>query len=248
MLGDEDPVMPLRDHFRPPLSRERHWEAFHAAWAGSIADALNRTLPPGYFAEEHTHAGASAEIDVATFEQATPAPPLNGTGGVAVAPAVWAPPAPAATVPAVFADDFEVRVFSGRGGPTLVAAVELVSPANKDRPETRRAFATKCASYLHGGVAVVVLDVVTDRRATLHHDVLDLLAATAGRLAGDPPLYAAAYRPVRRDERAEVDVWAEPLDVGEPLPTLPLWLDAVTALPVDAEATYADACARRRIA
>jgi len=39
--------MPLLDHFRPPLSRERHWEAFHAAWAGSIADALNRVLPAG---------------------------------------------------------------------------------------------------------------------------------------------------------------------------------------------------------
>jgi len=39
--------MPLLDHFRPPLSRERHWEAFHAAWAGSITDALNRVLPAG---------------------------------------------------------------------------------------------------------------------------------------------------------------------------------------------------------
>ncbi len=239
--------MPLLDHFRPPLSRERHWEAFHAAWAGSIADALNRVLPPGYFAEELTHVGASAEIDVATFEPTTPATPLNGTGGVAVAPAVWAPPAPRAVVPAAFADDFEVRVFSGRSGPTLVAAIELVSPANKDRPEARRAFAAKCASYLHGGVALVILDVVTDRRATLHHDVLDLLAAADGRLRDDPPLYAAAYRPVRREERTEVEVWAEPLAVGDRLPTLPLWLDAVTALPVDAEATYTDARARRRI-
>ena len=195
--------MPLRDHFRPPLSRERHWEALHAAWAASIADALNRALPPGYFAEALTHAGASAEIDVATFEELTSSAP---PGGVAVEPVVWAPPAPLATVPAVFADDFEVRVFSGRGGPTLVAAVELVSPANKDRPATRLAFATKCAGYLHGGVSLIVLDVVTDRRATLHHDVLDQIGATAGRLPNDPPLYAAAYRPVRREEQAEVDV------------------------------------------
>jgi hypothetical protein len=26
--------MPLLDHFRPPLSGSRHWESFHAAWAG----------------------------------------------------------------------------------------------------------------------------------------------------------------------------------------------------------------------
>ena len=50
--------MPLLDHFHPPLSRERHWESFHGTWAGAIADALNRVLPRGYFAEELTHAGA----------------------------------------------------------------------------------------------------------------------------------------------------------------------------------------------
>lgn len=59
--------MPLRDHFHPPLSVERHWESFHAAWIGSISDALNRTLPNRYFAEEQVHAGPSIEIDVATF-------------------------------------------------------------------------------------------------------------------------------------------------------------------------------------
>jgi hypothetical protein len=60
--------MPLLDHFHPPLSQERHWESFHAAWIGSLADALNRTLPSGYFAEEQVHAGPGVEIDVATQE------------------------------------------------------------------------------------------------------------------------------------------------------------------------------------
>jgi len=237
--------MPLRDHFRPPLSRERHWEALHAAWAASIADALNRVLPAGCFAEALTHAGASAEIDVATFEELTPS---DGAGGVAVAPVVWAPLAPLATVSAVFADDFEVRVCSGRGRPNLVATVKLVSPANKDRPAARQAFATKCAGYLHAGVSLIVFDVVTDRLATLHHLILDQIGASDGRLPKDPSLFAAAYRPVRRADRSEVDVWAEPLAVGDQLPKLPLWLDAATALPVDAEATYTDACIRRRIA
>ncbi len=50
--------MPLLDHFHPPLSSERHWESFHAAWLGSLADDLNRRLPTGYFAEEQVHAGA----------------------------------------------------------------------------------------------------------------------------------------------------------------------------------------------
>ena len=59
--------MPLLDHFHPPLSLERHWESFHAAWSGSLADALNHILPECYFAEELTHAGTGVEIDVATL-------------------------------------------------------------------------------------------------------------------------------------------------------------------------------------
>ena len=46
-------------------------------------------------------------------------------------------------MPAVFPDEIEVLVIHRSGGPTLVGAIELVSPANKDRPETRRAFAAK---------------------------------------------------------------------------------------------------------
>ena len=45
----------------------------------------------------------------------------------------------------------------------LLAAIEIVSPANKDRPENRRAFAAKCAALLRQGVAVSILDVVTAR-------------------------------------------------------------------------------------
>jgi hypothetical protein len=35
-----------------------------------------------------------------------------------------------------------------------VAAIEIVSPANKDRPEHRRKFVAKCAALLQQGVSV----------------------------------------------------------------------------------------------
>ena len=242
--------MPLRDHFHPPLSVERHWESFHAAWIGSLADALNLTLPPGYFAEEQVHAGPGVEIDVATLEGSQAASgggSRNGGTATLSAPA-WAPPAPAWTVPAVFADDFEVRVFSSRGGPTLVAAIELVSPGNKDRADARQAFATKCASYLHEGIALIIIDVVTGRRPNLHNEVMTLLSGgETTRLAAEVTLYAVAYRPVRREGRSEVDGWPAALALGEELPTLPLALNAEVSLPVDLEATYTDACRRRRL-
>lgn len=236
--------MPLLDHFRPPLHPRRHWESFHTTWAGAIADALNESLlPGGYFAEETAHAGARVEIDVATFADDA-APPAGG----AVATRAYAPPAPAVSVPAAFPDEFGVRVYKAEGGARLVAALELVSPANKDRDAHRRAFANKCAGYLAQGVALVVVDVVTTRRADLHADVLRLLGwETDAGLAAGADLFAAAYRPVVRHGAGAVDVWADALAVGRGLPTLPLALTADVCVPIDLEATYTAACGRRRI-
>jgi hypothetical protein len=243
--------MPLLDHFHPPLSEERHWEALHAAWAGSLADDLNRRLPEGYFAEEFSHAGG-VEVDVPTFEEVgrMPAPRGNGEERTAtLTESVWAPPAPALSVAAVFTDDFEVKVISTTTGPRLVAAIELVSPRNKDRPDARRAFAVKCASYLYQGISLIVADIVTGRRSNLHNQIMGLLkAATAARWQTQVSLYAVAYRPVRRDDHDEVDLWREQLTVGGNLPVLPLGLDGGRVLPVDLEAAYMDARKRRRLA
>src|SRR5438552_2541189 len=102
--------MPLLDHFHPPLHPRRHWESFHSAWAGSLADTLNQTLlPENYFAEEFTHAGPSLEIDVATVEDTTAAG-STPHGEVATAPRVqvWTPPLPARVMSAAFPEHFEV--------------------------------------------------------------------------------------------------------------------------------------------
>src|SRR5262249_45457715 len=155
--------MPLLDHFRPPLSTSRHWESFHAAWATEIMRTLNReVLPAGYFAEAQVHVGSWVEVDVATFEEQgnATAQGANGAGGLATA--AWAPPTTAVVMPTVFPDEIEVQVFGTQTGATLVAAVEFVSPGNKDRPEARRAFAAKCASYLHAGIGLAVVDIVTE--------------------------------------------------------------------------------------
>jgi hypothetical protein len=77
-----------------------------------------------------------------------------GTGVATAAAKLWSPPAPLLSMPAVFPDRFVVLIFRTEGGPTLVAAVEFVSPSNKDRPEHRRAFVTKCSSYLHQGISL----------------------------------------------------------------------------------------------
>jgi hypothetical protein len=243
--------MPLLDHFRPPLSSRLRWESLHSGWATRIADTLNRDfLPAEFLAEECTHLGTSLQIDVAVREQPeAPGPDRSGNGlQTATLPRTWAPPAPDHTVPAVFSDTFEVRVFSTSEGITLVGAIELVSPGNKDRPRERQAFAAKCAGYLHQGVSVVIIDVVTNRRANLHNDILRLIEAPPeANLPEDRYLYAAAYRPVQRGERSEIDVWKTAFALGDPLPTLPLRLLGDLFVPVEFEAAYQETCRLRRL-
>jgi hypothetical protein len=169
--------MPLRDHFRPPLSLRKSWEGIHTAWAVMMVTRLNGTLLSKRFeSEPNVHRGSQIEIDVANYAEDRE-PSLFGTngtgGGVATQAHVYAPPAPplAAEVVMADADTFQIDVYKQDGGWELVAAVELVSPANKDRSSHRRAFATNVASYLQQGVSVVTVDIVTGRAANLHEDV-----------------------------------------------------------------------------
>jgi len=242
--------MPLFDHFRPPVENDLPWDSLHSAWATYIATALNqRWLTRDYIALEHTHVGPHVEIDVGTFER--PAPPIslgmNNGGGVATLPEVYAPPRVLAAIPALFPDRFEVRVFTRRDGRHLVGAIELVSPGNKDRAEERQAFVAKCANYLQQGVSVVMIDIVTTRRANLHNDLLHFLNAPAGLLPEEDHLYAAAYRPVLRGEHPQIDVWAERCSVATALPTMPLRLTGDLFVPVEFEVTYLETCRQRRL-
>ena len=193
--------MPLRDHFHPPLSELRHWESFHSRWAGTIADHLDgHILPEGYFAEVQVHVGNRVEVDIATFEDhsralGTPRPDPIET---AVPPAsVWAPPVPTMKLPAYFPDRVEVLIFHSEAGPTLVSAIELVSPRNKDRPQSRRDFAIKCANYLRQGLGLLVVDIVTNRRSNLHNELMALLDQPTEFRMVDTPLYAVSYQPVQ---------------------------------------------------
>jgi hypothetical protein len=239
--------MPLLDHFHPPLSGRRQWESFHSAWAEALALQLNRDLlPPRYFAEVHVKVGSRVEIDVGTFEENGSVAAADGGGGVAV----WAPPRPVLDTPLTFThpDVFEVQVLNDAEGPHVVAAIELVSPANKDRASHRHMFAVKCASYLQQNIGLLIVDVVTERAGNLHADLLrlmDLTGETPGPAADD--LHAAAYRTTAAGEGLRLQAWVEALGVGARLPTLPLWIGADHSLPIDLEQTYAAACAARRI-
>jgi hypothetical protein len=237
--------MPLMDHFHGPMLDELPWETLHSSWASDLARGLNRRwLRRPFRAMEQTHAGARIEVDVATVERVTAGTTSATNGGaVATLPRVWTAPAPVCSEPIVFPDTFEVRVFEGPGSWHLVGAIELVSPGNKDTAERRQAFVTKCASYLHAGVSVVVIDVITYRHANLHNQLLDLLGITGtARLPDDAWIYATAYRPVQRGDRSEFDIWRERCQVGAALPTMPLRLTGDLFVPVEFELAYVETC------
>jgi hypothetical protein len=245
--------MPLLDHFHPPLRPERNWESMHAVWAVAIVERLNQSLLPAtYYAETQIHIGSRVEVDVATLERLTPPtarPARTENGPVATLEAeVWAPAEPALLIPATFPDEIEIEVFGTRTGAQLVAAIELVSPGNKDRIETRRAFAAKCSSYLQLGVGVVVVDVVTERLANLHDELIRLMEQPERFVfPATAPLYAVAYRPARREAGDQIDCWPHALGVGQPLPTVPLALRGGPTLPLDLEVTYMEARRRSRL-
>jgi hypothetical protein len=237
--------MPLLDHFHPPLHGPRRWEGFHHAWATIIAQQLNlQPLPPNYFAEPEISLGPELEVDVATLEESPPgeqdSPPID-----------YSPPPPVMSAKVDFArmEGVEVRVYQNLDGAELRGAIELVSPANKDRPDSRRTLAAKCSSYLKHGIGVVIIDVVTSRSANLHQEVFDLLGAKGRRSAWETPtgLYAVAYRAVTVRKAPRVEVWPEVLKLGESLPTLPLWLALDLSVPVRLEESYVATCRSLRI-
>ncbi len=239
--------MVLQDHFGPPLGTRRHWHAFHNAWATYIASDLNARLPEGYFAEPNVQYGI--EIDRVAFEEEGRSQAIAPTWPDGTTPGGWAAPAPSQTIPLPIPTDVvEVRVYGRDGGPTLAGAIELVSPANKDRPEHRDAFVTKCAAYLQQGLGLVVVDVVTGRRANLHRELLGRFGASptpaSARAAG---LHADSYRPIERDGQPSLDIWHERLAIGEAMPSLPLWLRGDLCLQVDLDGTYARTCREHRI-
>jgi hypothetical protein len=199
--------MPLLDHFNPPLNRTHSWRSFHGAWAAAMARLLNQgVLPSGYYAAPLVDRSGPIEIDGA-------------------APHTWTPPAPGLAVAVELppAEAVEVQVFADDGDPRLAAAIELLSPRNKDRPRARQAFAVKCVGYLQQGSSVVVVDTVTTRRADLHAAILSLLGVEASAPVAPLSLSAVAYRAVGREEETQqLLVWPAPLALGQPLPTLPL--------------------------
>jgi hypothetical protein len=202
-------------------------------------------LPEGYYALAEQHAGRSI-ADVLTL-RARLAPPGPAwlppdTGGIALAEA---PPRvqrkqtverrtgePAARVRR---RSLGIRHVSGH---RLVALIEIVSPANKDRTEHVEELADKAVAALEYGIHLLVVDLFPPTRhdpGGIHGAIVQSLeqsGETYGLPAGRP-LTLASYV-----AGPPVEIYLEHLAVGAILAEMPLFLRPDRYINVPLEPTY----------
>lgn len=216
---------------------------FHTVWLAKLRIALNDgLLPTGYYAlaEQHSWQAIADVLTLHTSEPplGIPLPPAPATGGLAVAEA---PPRTRRRQSVELAARKRRRSLAIRhvSGHRLVALVEIVSPANKDRTRHVREFTDKILSALNVGVNVLLVDVFPpgpQDRDGLHGILLQELEDSDERYDLPPlePLTLASYAV----DPPGLDVYVEHLAVGALLPEMPLFLRPDRYVNVPLEPTY----------
>jgi hypothetical protein len=220
------------------------FHAFHTTWIAEIQSALNGgLLPEGYYALAEQHAGRSIADVLTLHTSAPPVPPAKplplppATGGTVVAEA---PPRVRRKQTVDQATLSRRRTLAVRhvSGHRLVALVEIVSPANKDRVRHVEDFAAKAESALDAGVHLLLVDLFPPGPhdpCGMHGVILQRLEQSdeAYDLPANEPLTLASYAAGPR-----VDIYLEHLAAGAPLPEMPLFLRPDRYVNVPLEPTY----------
>jgi hypothetical protein len=229
--------MPLHDWSDRP-----GWEGMHHLWITELLRWVKPRLPVGYRA----YIGSARLLAVG-------APVDRPDVGVRS----WSPteatrlPGPAvaetstdSTEPdeeiAVATLDPETTVYVERQG-RLIAAVELISPRNKDRPIARSAYLARYLGYLLEGAHLVLIDV---HRLPVGFSFADHIATELHLQQPSvlPPM-AVSYRvgePAATGGRL-LAIWRRPMTVGDTLPPIPLPLTSEQEVTLDLDQTYARA-------
>jgi hypothetical protein len=207
---------------------------FHNVWIGELRNALNGgLLPSGFYAMSEQHAGKYI-TDILTLTSSV-APPSPVSGGVAVAEA---PPKVRRQLSLSPAARTRRKTLAVRhtSGDRLVALLEVVSPANKDRRAHVQEFLDKLEDALAHGIHVLLVDLLPARKYDPHgmHGALwDRLGDQPDDPPGQEPLTLAAYV-----ADTPVTVYLEHVAVGGVLPDMPLFLDPDTYIHTPLETTY----------
>lgn len=228
--------MPLHDWTRV---EDDVFHSFHTSWISCLKADLNlRLLPEGFYADSE-RAARPVVPDVLTLRlpDAPFEPPRGRPGGAAVLEAE--PEAGGRHV--VARRPLRRRVAVRRRDHQIVALIEILSAANKDREGTVGALADKVADALAVGIHVLVLDILPAGRHDPDgpHGALEAALAQADsaeqpfRLPEGETRTFAAYR---ADD--PVGVTLRHPRLGQPLPEMPLFLTPRHHIRVPLEDSY----------
>lgn len=234
--------MPVHDWTRVDAGT---FHAFHNSWNTHLMETLNSgVLPPDYYALSEQIA-SRMQTDVLTLHQPPRADqPAHSTttGTVAVADAP-----PAARLRLRPDPDRRPRHSRQRRPRSVVvrhvtdhrvvALIEIVSPANKDRRDHVRDLAGKIVQCLESEIHVLLIDLLPAGRYDphgIHGAVWAHYDTEPHTVTPDAPLTLAAYigRP------GDPEAFVEPMAVGQALVDMPLFLTSERYVNVPLEATY----------
>jgi hypothetical protein len=227
--------MPLHDWTRVEAGI---FHALHTVWVGGIQNTLNDgLLPEGYYALAEQHAGCGI-ADVLTLHTGTPSsgqsPDIGGTA-VAEAPPRARRRYTVENSALARRRSLAIRHVSAH---RLVALIEILSPANKDRPRRVRDFTAKAVDALDAGVHLLLVDLFPPGP----HDPCGMHGAILQGLEGSDAIYdVPADEPATLASYASgpsVEIHIEHVAVGAPLPEMPLFLRPDRYINVPLEATY----------
>ena len=220
---------------------------FHTVWTVHLRTALNRILPRGYYALAEQHAGAAvADVltlhgDSAPIGRDDPEPPTEGGTLVAEKPPRVRQRQTLESTAAARRRSIAIRHVSGD---RLIALLEIVSPANKDRLSHVQEFAKKVRSALELGVHLLVIDLFSPGRHDprgMHGAILDLLGRSDVvrdySVPEEEPLTLASYAA----GVPNIEIYLEHLAVGAAILDMPLFLSEERYIDAPLNVTYESA-------
>ncbi len=229
--------MPIHDWSNVPPGLFHH---FHQNWTVEICDNLNDgRLPDGHYAlVEQRAVGLVQDVLTLRERQRQDDPlPLTG-GGLAVAdapPKAWlVSRAEDEELYATRANRVAVRAADAH----LVAVIEIISPGNKANKQALHALVSKSLEFLQQGVNLLLVDLLPPSPRNpqgIHPLIWSEVREEPFVLPPGRPLTLAAYA-----AGPPPTAYVEPVAVGQPLPDMPVFLDADTYVPLALEATYAE--------
>lgn len=210
--------MPIHDWTRVETAA---FHDFHTTWLIGLKNTLNSgVLPEGYFAYAERHMGRFTS-DILTLSDS--------------------PPGSESRVKLKGGTRSQTRSLAIRqeGSRRLVALIEIVSASNKSSLDNVAAFVRKARAALDADVHLVLLDILPPTKFApigLSGELCDAIQAEPYPFDANKPLAADSFQAGN-----EVDIYANPLGVGDELPFVPLFLNAGTYVDLPLSETYASA-------